>query len=66
MNLHGASAVHQARQLAAIALEMHRDKERCVEGVGIHETESPTLAGYIVYVVTVLGFMIACVLAALR
>jgi hypothetical protein len=66
MNFHGASAVHHAQGLAMIAHENHRAKERRVDGPSDHDPESPTLAGYIVYVVTVMGFVIMCVLCGLR
>jgi hypothetical protein len=66
MNLHGASAVQEAQRLAMIADETHRQKERSAEGACNHEGEPPTLAGYILYGVTVLGFLAMCVLGALR
>ena len=66
MNFHGASAVQQAQQEVIISDERHREKLRSTEGSRSREPESPTLAGYIVYVVTVVGFLIMCVSAALR
>lgn len=65
MNLHGASAAQEAQRLAMIANGIHRDKVRSAERVCCPEAEPPTLAAHIVYGVTVVGFLVMCVLAAL-
>jgi len=44
----------------------HQAEEQSSEESRNGEKESPTLAGYIVYVTTVLGFLTMCVLSALR
>lgn len=66
MNSHGICAVQEAQRMAMIGNETHQDKDRSAEGSGCREAEPPSLAGYIVYGVTVIGFLIMCVLAALR
>lgn len=57
--------MQQAHALAMI-IEDHRTKEERSEEPCSREMESPTRAGYIVYVITVLGFLAMCVSAALR
>lgn len=66
MNFHGTSAVQQAQRLAMIADKDNRANERSTGGQSNREAEPPTLAGYIVYVVSVAGFVIMCLLAAFR
>jgi hypothetical protein len=66
LRFHGNSAVQQAHALAMIIDDNHRAKEESSEEPCSRETESPTRAGYIVYVITVLGFLAMCVSAALR
>jgi hypothetical protein len=44
----------------------HQAKEQSSQESRNGEKESPTLAGYIVYVTTALGFLTMCVLSALR
>lgn len=65
MRFHGTSAVQQAHALAMSIDDNQRAKEESPEGPCGHETEPPTLAGYIVYVITVLGFLSMCVWGAL-
>ncbi len=66
MNFYEVSALHQARRLAMVADAQPRVKERSAETPFCPELDSPTLAGYIVYVVTVIGFVMMCVLCAVR
>ena len=61
-----AFGVHQAHRLMMIAEENRQDGEGSAEGPSKPGAGSPTLAGYIVYVVTVIGFLTMCVLGALR
>lgn len=65
MRFHGTSAVQQAHAPAMI-IEDHRTKQESSEEPCSRETESPTRAGYIVYVITALVFLAMCVSAALR
>ncbi len=58
-----------ARQAARLAITIDKTRSTDVypsEEPHRLEIESPTLAGYIVYVVTVLGFLTMCVSGALR
>jgi hypothetical protein len=66
MRFHGTSAAQQAHALAMIIDDNHRSKEEVSDGPSGHRTESPTLAGYIVYVITVFGFGAMCALSAWR
>ncbi len=66
VHTYGNSAAQQAQTLTMTSDPNHRAKERSSEETRSREKESPTLAGYIVYVTTVLGFVTMCVLSALR
>ena len=66
MRFHGNSAAQQAHALAMIIDDNHRAKEESSEEPRSHETGDPTLTGYIVYFITVVGFLAMCVSAALR
>jgi hypothetical protein len=63
---YGNSAVQQAQTLTMTLDDNHRAKQQSSEEARSREEESPTLAGYIVYVTTVLGFLTMCVLSAFR
>lgn len=66
MQLHGNSAVAQAHTRAITRDDNHAVKQECFEDHCNLKLESPTLAGYIVYVITVLGFLTMCVSSAFR
>lgn len=66
MAFHGNSAAQRAHALAMTNHDHHRDGEESTEELFGHEPESPSLAGYIVYIIAVLGFMTMCVSNALH
>jgi hypothetical protein len=66
MQLYGNAAVPRVHALAMNIDSNDRDKEEGSEEPPSHEAEPPSLAGYIVYVITVLGFLTMCVSGALR
>jgi hypothetical protein len=65
MNLHGAFAVEEAHALAVISARTHRLKARMTGQQSTHETESPTVAYYVVCFASAFGFLIMCAVAAL-
>lgn len=66
MQSYGNSPVAQAHALPITIHDNHAVKPENSE-VGCNlKLESPTLAGYIVYVITVLGFLTMCVSSAFR
>lgn len=66
MRLYEDSAVAKAHARALTMDDIHAVKQESSEEHCNLTLESPTLAGYIVYVITVLGFLTMCVLSALR
>ena len=66
MHLEGNSAVRQAQALAMTIDDNPRAKVQSSEEPCSGEKESPTLAGYVVYVTTVLVFLTMCASVALR
>jgi len=63
MILHGALAVQQAHRLATIA-HKHRRHERSTGDDSSYVAEPPSLAYYVVYFASAVGFLIMCVVAA--
>jgi hypothetical protein len=66
MQVYGNAAVPQVHALAMNINNDERVKEEGFQEPPSHEPEQPSLAGYIVYVITVLGFLTMCVSGALR
>ena len=66
MHVYGDSAARHADMPAMIIDDNPRDKEQSSEEPCSDKTQSPSLAGYIVYVITLLGFLTMCVSVALR
>jgi len=66
MQLYGNAAVSQVHAPAMTIDNNDQTKEEGCEEPPSHEAERPSLAGYIVYVITVLGFLTMCVSGALR